>query len=139
MFDKLTGGVEWVVNNAAVLTNVGNGIWIAISLLVSYYMFQLWKKTTDDTVKSMSTGILMVSMSSALHRLWWFMGIVMAPAGAKYASWATDYRGMLTLLILTLAIGYSLHIKMVLKARCGLWWLRPLGAVIFGAFLGYIV
>jgi hypothetical protein len=131
--------LNWLMEHASVLTNIGNGIWIAISVLVSYYMFKLWRKTNDKVVSNLSQGILMVSVSSAIHRLWWFIGIVMAPAGSKYALWATDYRGILTLFVLTLAIGYSLHIKMVLKAQCGWWWLRPLGAVLFGASLGYAV
>ena len=131
--------INWLIEHASVLTNIGNGIWITISVLVSYYMFKLWYKTNDSMVKTLSQGILMVASSSAIHRLWWFMGIVMAPEGSKYASWATDYRGILTLFVLTLAIGYSLHIKMVLKGQCGWWWLRPLGAVLIGASLGYAV
>lgn len=130
---------NWLIENASVLTNIGNGIWICISVLVSYYMAQLWHKTADSTVKSLSLGILMVSVSSAIHRSWWFLGIVLAPEGAKYASWALDYRGILTLFVLTLAIGYTLHIKMVLKERCGWWWLRPAAAVTIGAFLGAAV
>jgi len=130
---------NWFIEHASVLTNVGNGIWITISIMVSYYMFQLWRLTDDKVVSSLSQGIFMVSVSSAIHRIWWFMGIVMAPDNLKYAEWATDYRGILTLFVLTLAVGYSLHIKMVLKDGCGWWWLRPLGAVIFGASLGYAV
>lgn len=131
---------NWLVENAAVLTNIGNGMWIAISAMVSYYMFKLCCRTEDSMVNTLSQGILLVAVSSAIHRLWWFMGIVMAPVGSQYASWATDYRGILTLSVLTLAIGYSLHIKTVLKANCGWWWwIRPALAVILGAFLGYIV
>lgn len=130
---------NWLMENAAVLTNIGNGIWIAISVMVSYYMFKLWYKTKDHVVANLSQGILMVAVSSAIHRSWWFAGIVMAPEGLEYASWATDYRGMLTLFVLTLAVGYSLHIKMALKGHCGWWWLRPAAAVIIGASLGYAV
>ena len=131
---------DWLIGNAAILTNIGNGIWICISMLVSWYMTRLWLLTDHPTVKSMSLGILMVSVSSAIHRLWWFLGIVFAPEGQNYADWTTDYRGILTLFVLTLAAGYSLHIKMVLEKRCGwLWWLRPAGAVLLGACLGWAV
>lgn len=131
--------LNWLIEHASVLTNIGNGIWITISILVSYYMFELWRLTSDKVVASMAQGIFMVSVSSAIHRIWWFLGIVTAPDNVKYAEWATNYRGVLTLFVLTLAIGYSLHIKMVLKDGCGWWWLRPLGAVAFGAYLGYTV
>ena len=132
--------LDWIVAHAAELTNAGNGIWIAISLMVSYYMFRLTRTTENSMVKSMGLGIALVAISSALHRLWWFLGILLAPEGQNYASWTTDYRGLLTVLILSLALGYSLHIKVMLKNRCGkFWWLRPAAAVLIGAVLGWLV
>lgn len=130
---------DWIIEHAATLTNMGNGIWIAISLLVSYYMFRLFRRTQDETVKSLTLGITLVAISSAIHRLWWFLGILFAPVGQTYATWATDWRGILTLFVLTLAFGYSLHIKVALENRCGkLWWLRPAAAVLLGGFLGWM-
>jgi len=130
---------EWLTENTSTLTNIGNGIWICISALVSFYMFKLWKKTTNETVKSMAMGIFLVGISSALHRFWWFVGIITSPDNAKYANWANDYSGVLTFLVLVLAMGYSLHIKVMLQDRNRFWWLRPLGAVLFGASLGYAI
>jgi hypothetical protein len=130
---------NWLIENASILTNVGNGIWIGISMLVSFYMFKLWRKTQDEMVSNLSLGILLVAISSAIHRIWWFTGIATAPEELKYATWATDYRGILTLFVLTLAFGYTLHIKMALQAHCGWWWMRPLIAISLGAALGYAI
>ena len=64
---------NWLIENASILTNVGNGIWIGISMLVSFYMFKLWRKTQDEMVSNLSLGILLVAISSAIHRIWWLL------------------------------------------------------------------
>lgn len=114
--------INWIITNAGTLTNVANGLWISMSLMVSVYMAGLLRKTQDTIVRNFVLGILLVAISSALHRLWWFMGILLAEPGQKYATWATDYRAILLSLVFVIAIGYTLHVRAALRGKYGKWW-----------------
>ena len=128
---------DWIAQHNTALAHAGDGMWLALALMVSYYMVRLIKRTTHETVKTLSTGILLVASSSVIHRSWWLLGALMAPEGAAYAPWAVTYNGVLSLAVLVLAVGYSFHIKTALAGACGpLWWARPLLAGVLGALVG---
>ena len=128
---------DWIAQHNTELAHAGDGMWLAVATMVSYYMVKLIGKTKDDTVKTLATGILLVGVSSVLHRSWWLLGAFMAPAGEIYAPWAYTYNGILTLAVVLLSAGYSLHIKTALAGICGpLWWARPLVAGVLGALVG---
>lgn len=128
---------DWIAQNNTALAHAGDGMWLALALMVSYYMVRLVKQTKDATVKTLATGILLVATSSVIHRSWWLLGALMAPEGSPYALWAVTYNGILSLAVLVLAVGYSFHIKTALHGACGpLWWARPLVAGVLGALAG---
>ncbi len=128
---------DWIAQHNTALAHAGDGMWLAMALMVSYYMVRLIRRTTHETVKTLATGILLVASSSVIHRSWWLLGALMASDGLLYAPWATTYNGILTLAVLILAVGYSFHIKTALHGACGpLWWARPLVAGVVGALAG---
>ena len=134
MFDTF---LSWVAAHNDELAHAGDGMWMFVAAMVSYYMVKLIRKTKDNTVCTLATGILLVGFSSVIHRGWWLTGTFLAPEGAEYAEWAYTYNGLLTLVVVLICSGYSLHIKTALAGICGpLWCARPLLTGVLGAIVG---
>lgn len=127
-----------LIQHGELLSNIGNSLWISMSLMVSFYMFRLWIQTKDPMVSNFSLGVFLVAIDSACHRTWWILASLLSSADQSYASWGVDYRGILLLPIILIALGYSLHVRTALKYKWGrMWWTRPLIAAFVGVIAGF--
>ena len=131
--------LEWIAAHNHELAHAGDGVWLALASLVSYYMIRLLRKTSEGPVHTLALGILLVAVCSAIHRAWWLVGAFMSSEPGTYAPWAYTYNGMLTFLVVILAAGYSLHIKTALNGKTKLWWLQPLGLGVLGGIAGWLI
>ena len=103
--------LEFLTDNAKVITNWGNGAWIAITAFTSIVMFNLYRQTQNLVVKQFALGVFLVAISAMLHRMYWFAAILLADEGQAYNQAMLDHRWILTFVIVAKIYGYCLHIR----------------------------
>lgn len=123
------------------IANGGNLAWAMWGFATTVYFTSViwgrWGEQGFDRAAQLMTGVILVSLGSCVHRLYWFVGRIGFVEGdktlfllaAKYAD------VMYPFVIGGITLGYALHMMPLLRRFLGGWWWAWCGGVTILAFI----